>query len=359
MKNVVNNARLCRLIARLEREGMDELFVTFNKSIYYLTGCYVPYPGERLIGLLIDQQGEVRFFYNRVNGNDVVEGAQMVLLSDTDDAIGMLSGLIRGKTLGVEKVWPAHFLLLLMERRPDLKIVNGSAAIDFVRMLKDEEEISLLRLASKYNDAVFEEGFKRFSPGMTEREFAKLLKSISGRLCGEPGGDMVCYGEGAADPHHLSGDTKIGLGQTILVDGGRPYRMYESDMTRTVFFKEPSHRDREVYEAVKAANLAAKAVIRPGVRCCDIDKAGRAVIEAAGYGKYFTHRLGHNLGLEGHEPPDIGPLCEMKVLPGMCFSVEPGIYLPGEMGVRVEDLVVVTEDGCEVLNAYTRELQVL
>jgi Xaa-Pro dipeptidase len=152
---------------------------------------------------------------------------------------------------------------------------------------------------------------------------------------------------------------KVGLGQTILVDGGRPFRMYESDMTRTVFFRDPSNRDRLVYEAVKAANLAAKAVIRPGVRCCDIDRAGRAVIEAAGYGKYFTHRLGHNLGLEGHEPPDIGPLCEMKIVPGMCFSVEPGIYLPGEMGVRVEDLVVVTEDGCEVLNDYTRELQVL
>jgi Xaa-Pro dipeptidase len=170
---------------------------------------------------------------------------------------------------------------------------------------------------------------------------------------------MVCYGEGAADPHHLSSDVKVLAGQSILVDGGRPYQMYESDMTRTVFFGEPSMRDREVYDAVKAANLAAKAVIRPGMRCCDIDRAGRAIIEAAGYGKYFTHRLGHNLGLEGHEPPDIGPLCELPVVPGMCFSVEPGIYLPGEMGVRVEDLVVVTEEGCEVLNTYTRELQIL
>lgn len=359
MKNAVNSGRIRRLVARMEVLGIDALFVTFNKSIYYLTGCYVAYPGERLIGLLINKKGEVRFFYNRVNGNDIVDGAEMVLLSDTDDAIGILSEQIHGKTLGVEKVWPAHFLLELMERRHDLKIINGSAAIDDVRMVKDEEEISLLREASRYNDAVFEEGFKRFSPDMTEREFAKLLRSISAKICGEPGGDMVCYGEGAADPHHLSGDTKIGLGQTILVDGGRPFKMYESDMTRTVFFGEPSHRDREVYEAVKAANLAAKAAIRPGVRCCDIDQAGRAVIEAAGYGQYFTHRLGHNLGLEGHEPPDIGPLSEVKVVPGMCFSVEPGIYLPGEMGVRVEDLVVVTEEGCEVLNSYTRELQVL
>lgn len=359
MKNAVNTTRLHRLIAQMERQGMDELFVTFNKSIYYLTGCYIAYPGERLIGLLINRKGEVRFFYNRVNGNDIVNGAEMVLLSDTDDAVGILSELICGKTLGVEKVWPAHFLLELMGRRHDLKIVNGSAAIDFVRMVKDEEEISLLRKASKYNDAVFEEGFQRFSPDMTEREFAKLLRSISAKLCGESGGDMVCYGEGAADPHHLSGDTKVGLGQTILVDGGRPYKMYESDMTRTVFFGVPSPRDRMVYEAVKAANLAAKTAIRPGIRCRDIDQAGRAVIEAAGYGKYFTHRLGHNLGLEGHEPPDIGPLCEIKVIPGMCFSVEPGIYLPGEMGVRIEDLVIVTEEGCEVLNSYTRELQVL
>ena len=359
MKNVVNKARLGRLVTRMQEQGMDEVLVTFNKSIYYLTGCYVAYPGERLIGLLINRHGDVRFLYNRVNGNDVVEGAEMVLLWDTDDAVGVLAGLIRGGTLGVEKVWPAHFLLELMVRRPDLKIVNGSAAIDSVRMVKDAGEIALLRQASIFNDAVFEAGFMQFSPDMTEREFAKLLKSISAGLCGEPGGDMVCYGEGAADPHHLSADVKVLPGQSILVDGGRPFCMYESDMTRTVFFGEPSPRDREVYEAVRAANLAAEAVIRPGVRCCDIDRAGRAVIEAAGYGKYFTHRLGHNLGLEGHEPPDIGPLCEMKVLPGMCFSVEPGIYLPGEMGVRVEDLVLVTEDGCEVLNFYTKGLQIL
>ena len=132
-----------------------------------------------------------------------------------------------------------------------------------------------------------------------------------------------------------------------------------SDMTRTVFWKHVSDKDRKVYETVLAANLAAEAMIKPGVRCCDIDAAGRKIIEDAGWGPYFTHRLGHNIGLEGHEWPDIGPLETREVVPGMCFSVEPGIYLPDDMGVRIEDLVIVTEDGVEVINHYTKELQVI
>ena len=359
MKNTLNKDRLGRIISKMEAYGLDELFVTFNKSIYYLTGCYVSYPGERLIGLHITRQGEVSFLYNKVNGNDVVDGCNMVRFSDTDDAVGILASLVKGKTLGVEKVWPSHFLLSLMGKLPDVKIVNGSPAIDAVRAVKDEDEIKLLRQASKFNDAVFEAGFKQFSPDMTELDFAKLLKEISAKICKAQGGDMVCYGEGAADPHHSSSDVLVKPGDAILVDGGRSYNMYESDMTRTVFFGAPSKRDIEVYETVKAANLAAAAIIRPGVRCCDIDREGRKIIEAAGYGQYFTHRIGHNLGLEEHEPPDIGPLCELEVVPGMCFSVEPGIYLPGEMGVRVEDLVIVTQDGCEILNFYTKELQIL
>ena len=130
-------------------------------------------------------------------------------------------------------------------------------------------------------------------------------------------------------------------------------------MTRTVFFRSASDEARRVYETVRQANLAAEAVIRPGLPLKAFDRAAREVIENAGYGPYFTHRLGHGIGLECHEPPDNSAVSEVIAEPGMVFSVEPGIYLPGKLGVRIEDLVLVTETGCEVLNAYPKELQIV
>jgi len=144
-----------------------------------------------------------------------------------------------------------------------------------------------------------------------------------------------------------------------VLDIFTPINRYWCDMTRTVFWKEVSEEQRRVYETVKAANLAAEAMIRPGVKMCEIDRAARQVIEEAGYGPYFTHRLGHGCGISCHEPPDNSAVSEVIAQPGMVFSVEPGIYLPGKFGVRIEDLVLVTETGCEVLNQYSKELQVL
>ena len=283
----------------------------------------------------------------------------MVLFVDTDDAIEVLSNVVSPGVLGVEKVWPTHFMLSLMARRPDVKIVNGSVAIDMVRMVKDAEEIELMRESSRLNDLVFAEMPKVFDPDMTEIEYSKAISGLYEKIMGVAGGPMVSYGASAADPHHNCNTSKAKKGDCILIDCGKPYKMYSSDATRTFFYGEPSDHAKKVYETVLAANLAAEAMIKPGVRCCDIDAAGRKIIEDAGWGPYFTHRLGHNIGLEGHEWPDIGPLETREVVPGMCFSVEPGIYLPDDMGVRIEDLVIVTEDGVEVINHYTKELQVI
>ena len=123
-----------------------------------------------------------------------------------------------------------------------------------------------------------------------------------------------------------------------------------SDMTRTMFFGAPTDEMKRVYELVRRANLAGKAAVKPGARLCDVDHAARQVIEEAGYGEYFIHRTGHGIGLEVHEPPDVSAVCERVLEPGMIFSIEPGIYLSGKFGVRIEDLVTVTQDGCEVLN---------
>ncbi len=170
---------------------------------------------------------------------------------------------------------------------------------------------------------------------------------------------MVCFGPNGADPHHGPNETRIKVGDSVVMDIFIPIQRYWCDMTRTVFFGAVSEEGRRVYETVRAANEAAEAMIRPGIPMRDIDAAARKVITDAGYGPYFTHRLGHGCGLECHEPPDNSSACEVLARPGMVFSVEPGIYLPGKLGVRIEDLVLVTETGCEVLNAYPKDLLVV
>ena len=140
---------------------------------------------------------------------------------------------------------------------------------------------------------------------------------------------------------------------------GCKYNGYCSDMTRTVFFKKVSERQEFIYNLVRKANETAESIIKPGVRLCDIDKAARDVIANEGYGEYFTHRLGHFIGRDVHEYGDVSAAFDLPVEEGMIFSIEPGVYLPGEFGVRVEDLVIVTKDGCEILNHYTKELQVI
>ena len=148
-------------------------------------------------------------------------------------------------------------------------------------------------------------------------------------------------------------------GDSNVIDIGAPFNHYWCDMTRTVFYKSVSEKQREVYETVRRANEAAIAKIKPGVAFKEFDLAARKVIEDAGYGEYFTHRTGHSIGMKEHEKPPVASDCEVIARPGMVFSIEPGIYLPGQFGVRVEDLVLVTEDGCEVLNKYTKDLIVV
>ena len=197
--------------------------------------------------------------------------------------------------------------------------------------------------------------------GATEQEIAGKLEDIYRELGaqGHSFTPIVSFGANAADPHHEPDGTVLKEGDVVLFDVGCRQDEYCADMTRTFFFGEPDEEQRRVYEIVRQANEAGRAAVHPGARFCDIDGAARKVIEDAGYGPYFTHRLGHQIGLDVHEPGDVSSVNEACVQQGMCFSIEPGIYLPGRFGVRIEDLVIVTENGCEVLNAYPRELETL
>ena len=216
--------------------------------------------------------------------------------------------------------------------------------------------------SSLVNDKVMEELVPYVVKGLTEKELNAVTRDLFKKhgCSGVSFDPITAYGHGAADPHHVTDDTKGKKGDCVILDIGGVLNDYISDMTRTVFIGEVSERHKEIYQIVRDANLKGIAMAKPGNRMCDVDLACRNYIEEKGYGQYFTHRTGHSAGIEDHEVGDVSSVNEEIIEVGQCFSVEPGIYIPEEnIGVRVEDLVIITEDGCKILNHYTKDLLVV
>ena len=356
----MNQSRINRVIENMRQDGLSQILVTAPASVFYLTGAWIA-PGERMLALLVKDDGSAVLYANRLfalNGN--VE-APLVEFDDTDDSVAILAKAVAPGKIGVDKFWPSQFTIRLMEARPDVRPVLGSAPVDRARMQKDAGELALMREASRLNDEAIRRTIAGLREGMTELEASALYlanaRAVGGSGCSfEP---LICFGAGCAEPHHASDDTRLKKGDAVIIDVGLVYNSYCSDMTRTVFFGEPSPEQQKVYDVVRRANEAGRAAVRPGLPMKLFDRAARQVIEDAGYGPFFTHRTGHGIGLEVHEFPDNSATSEIIAQPGMVFSVEPGVYLPGQYGVRIEDLVTVTDTASETLNAEPRELRVV
>ena len=357
----MNKERIDGVVANMKEAGLDYLLISEPSSIDYLIG-YVNNPGERMYVLMLGTKGDHKLFFNKLFFVDKDLGIDIVWHSDVDDATQtIVDNLKDAKKIGVDKHWSANFLLDLMEKLPDVKFVNGSKCVDYKRMVKDDHEQQLMIEASRINDQAIHEVIHQVSLGLSELEVAAKLGDIYSKFGGEGNSfdAIIAYGANGANPHHENDASCLKPGDSIIIDMGCKYQGYCSDMTRTVFYKEVSQEAKEVYELVKAANEAAEAMIKPGVRLCDIDKTARDLITKAGYGKEFNHRLGHFIGKDVHEYGDVSVNFDLEVQEGMIFSIEPGVYLPGKFGVRIEDLVLVTKDGCKVLNSYTKDLIVI
>lgn len=353
--------RLARVTANLESMGLEQLFVCDPTSVGWLTGFCVE-PGERLFGLMVKVGADPVLLVNDLFPTPADLPVQTLGFRDTDDSVGILASVCDpSKTLGCDKNMPARFLLPLRDRGAAAGFVLGSAAVDDARSIKDDYELDLMRAASKTNDEAMAWLKSQVREGVTERQIADGLMAFYRSRGAEAFSfsPIVSFGAHAADPHHEPDDTPLVGPDVVLFDVGCVQNGYCSDMTRTFFWKDVTPKQREVYNLVLAANAAAAATVRPGVPFCEIDLAGRRIIEAAGYGAEFNHRLGHSIGMNDHEPGDVSQTNTDPIAAGMCFSDEPGIYLAGEFGVRIEDLIVVTPDGGEVINHYPRELEVL
>ena len=357
----MNNNRITRIMQELEKTGISQMLIVDPMSIFYLTDVR-NYPGERFYALLLRKDKTPVYFLNNLFTIPQDVGAEKVWYSDTDPVMEIVAPYIDHSTpLGVDKDLKARFLLPLMELNAAPAFVNTSLAVDTVRGIKDAEEQEKMREASRINDLAMAELKKLVHEGVTENEIADQLLDIYIALGAEgfSFGPLVAFGANAADPHHGPDDTVLKDGDVVLFDVGCIKNGYCSDMTRSFYYKSITDEHRVIYEAVREANEAAIAKIKPGVPLKELDLAARDLITEKGYGPNFNHRLGHFIGLSEHEFGDVSSVNETLAVPGMIFSIEPGIYVTGDTGVRIEDLVLVTEDGCEVLNHFPKTLEVL
>lgn len=358
----MNQVRLNKVLNEMKDRGMDYLIISDPSSIDYLID-YKNNPGERMYVLLLNVEGQHTLFMNQLFYLDKELDLDIVWYKDTDDYISMIADkLIEANCVGIDKLWPAKFLMPLMPMVDECYFELGSECVDHIRMIKDTQEQELMRTSSLLNDKAIDQVIDLCSKGtlseieVTEK-VVKILQSLGCESFSFPA--IIAYGPNGADGHHEGDNTMLKPGDSIVIDMGGQYKGYCSDMTRTVFYKEVSEKQKEVYELVKKANEAAEAMIKPGVKLCDIDKVARDIISDAGYGGNFNHRLGHFIGRDVHEYGDVSSAFHMEVQEGMILSIEPGVYIQGEFGVRIEDLVLVTKDGCEVLNHYSKDLKII
>lgn len=351
--------RFRRVSLFMEQNGCDALIVTATPNVFYFTGKWID-PHERLLAVLIRLGKDPVVFAPSLHTGDF-DSNQMecVYLNDGEDNIGILAQYLNDTgTVSIDNTWQSANLLALMGKKPNLQFVASDNVLVPLRTIKDAQEIEYIRKSGQLADRVMAGIIAQVRPGITEMEIVEELKSLWKKegiheLSFSPG---IGRGPNGASPHHSPGNEQVQHGDMLIIDMGGIYNHYCSDMTRTIGIGEVSDKQREVYQLVRQANEAAQKAVKPGVRFMDIDLTARQIIEDGGYGPLFTHRTGHGLGIEIHEAPYVHKANEQIIEPGMVFSIEPGIYIPGEYGVRIEDIVIATEDGCESVNLATKDL---
>jgi Xaa-Pro aminopeptidase len=356
--------RLTRAGRETEASGLQGLIVSPSADLMYLSG-YDPPRLERLTALIVRPDRDPVLVVpelERPRAASAIGGlAEVEIWSDGYDPYQSIARFLAADgSYGVtDSMWAAH-LLGLQAAVSGAQFVRGSPVLSKLRCRKDDGEIHLLGRAARSADETFRRVIRDGLEGRTEAQVAKALSST----LVETGHDeplfwIVGSGPNGASPHNDSGPREIREGDAVVLDFGGRLAGYCSDMTRTVSVGEPSEEVKEVHDIVRQAQEEAFQAVRPGVPAEEIDQAARAVIEAAGYGPAFIHRTGHGIGLEEHEPPYLVRGNAEPLEPGMCFSIEPGIYLEGRFGVRIEDIVAVTPDGATRLNHAERELAVV
>ncbi|MET7367389.1 aminopeptidase P family protein [Streptomyces sp. NPDC005566] len=359
-------ARMTRAAESADAAGLAGVLVAPGPDLVHLTGYRPTAATERLTLLVVRAGHDPVLVVPALEAADAERavGAPVLTLRDWTDAAdpyALTAELLGDKgRFGVsDNAWALH-LLALQELLPATSYASLTAALPMLRAVKDAAELERLAAAGAAADATYEQILKvRFS-GRKETDVAADLSALLVEF-GHSQVDFTVVGSGpnGANPHHEAGDRTIEQGDMVVLDFGGLKHGYGSDTSRTVHVGAPTAEEQRVHDVVREAQEAGFRAVRPGIACQEIDRAARAVVTEFGYGERFIHRTGHGIGVTTHEPPYMIEGEEQPLVPGMCFSVEPGIYLPGRFGVRIEDIVTVTEDGGRRLNNTPRELAVV
>jgi len=349
-----------------ENAGLTGILVAPGPDLLYLAG-YAPVAITERLTMLVLQTGRdpamILPSLERPDAEHAASAGTIALTewSDGSDPYAAAAPLLdpAGSYAISDSAWALQ-LLGLQEALPGTRYVSMTSALPMLRAVKDDDELERLSAAGAAADATFQEILKVRFAGRKETEVAADLASLL-MDHGHSQVDFTVVGSGpnGANPHHEAGDRTIQDGDMIVLDFGGLKDGYGSDTSRTIHVGEPTDEEREVHDIVRGAQQAGFEAVRPGVACQAIDRAARRVIADAGYGGQFIHRTGHGIGLTTHEPPYMVEGETHALEPGMCFSIEPGIYLSGRFGVRIEDIVTVTRDGGRRLNHTAREMQIV
>lgn len=356
-----------KLIQCIRREGLDGMLICPGEEMEFLTGLR-PMFCERFQGLFVKAEGTAFYICNLLYEEElrrqlppeipVYPWFDGEVMTERVEAALREQGLLGGR-IGVNRDAVAFQILEIMER-VNVTFCNAKPLMEEMRIRKSEEELDGLRASAAIVDQVYERVLERIRPGVTELELQNFLLEEMSRLGGESPECIVGVGANSSYPHYCGSGGVIGERDVVLMDYGCTCRGMYSDISRTVFVGEPTDRQREAYELVKRSNEAAEDLVAEGAWIPDIDRKARDVLDEKGYAHTLINRLGHGVGYTIHEAPDIKQSNPRKLERGMAFSIEPGIYLAGSFGIRIEDVVIVNEKGeREVLNRASKELTVL
>ncbi|GAB4544755.1 MAG: aminopeptidase P family protein [Anaerolineae bacterium] len=361
--------RLTKLRGILQRTSFDAVAFIPSANFYYLTGLPFHQPSSRPLVLIVPKdadpllivpsleaprlEGKMPFAVRQVCYTDA-EGAESAFMAAGKWLSGMRIGVEGMKMRFMEGFY-------LAKHTPQARVEAAEETLAWLRIHKTPEEIAMMRRAIQISEASLAEVLPQVKIGMTERQIAKLLnEALVKHGAAEYAFDTtVLAAANSALPHGSVGETTVQRGEYLLFDYGAKLDGYSADITRTFFVGEARDELKRIYATVLEANLAGIAAAKPGASCQEVDQAARQVITNAGYGEYFIHRTGHGLGLDIHEPPYIREGNAQILEPGMVFTVEPGIYVPGIGGVRIEDDVLITPQGADVLTSFPKEARVI
>jgi Xaa-Pro dipeptidase len=357
--------KLSQIARKLDEQQVDMTFLTNPTTINYLTG-FLSDPHERIMGLMIFPDHSPILFTPALD----VEKAKAIVSSlgidvhgyqDSENPWKMIKDLVPGSVSNIA----VEYADLILAKSEGLRSVFDNAQfVDFtpvvegMRLIKSDDEIQKLIVAGQYADKCFDVGFHAAKVGVTEMDVATQIEMAMKKdgIKEMSFETMVLTGARAANPHGETGLATIEDKKLLLFDLGVMANGYASDATRTISIGQPSDFDAEIHKIVLESQLAAQDFVKPGVTAAEVDKVARDVIEKAGYGEYFTHRTGHGIGMSVHEFPSIVEGQDLVIEKGMCFSIEPGIYIPGKVGVRIEDCYYVTDTGAESFTKTSKDL---